>query len=83
MVDKDLLTKMDEKIQAIKKAALELKELSGGIQAVDRNADRILTSAKMLEINVSDVLEIMSLSSTQREAGDSPASQVGREVCVY
>ena len=59
MVDKNLVVKMDETIQAIKKAALELKELSGGIQAVDRNADRILTSAKILEINVSDVLEIL------------------------
>jgi hypothetical protein len=59
MVDKDLLVEMDEKIQAIKEAALELKEISGGIQAVDRNADRILTSAKMLEINVSDVLEVL------------------------
>ena len=58
MVDKDLLIKMDEKIQTIKKAALQLKEISGGIQAVDRNADRILTSTKMLEINVSDVLEL-------------------------
>lgn len=58
MVDKGLVVKMDEKIQAIKKAALELKEMSGGIQAVERNADRILASAKMLEINVSDVLEI-------------------------
>jgi hypothetical protein len=60
MANKDLLVKMDEKIQAIKKAALELKELSSGIQAVDRNADRILASAKMLEINVSDVLAILS-----------------------
>jgi hypothetical protein len=59
MVDKDLVVEMDEKIQAIKKAALELKKISGGIQAVDRNADRILTSAKMLEINVSDVLEVL------------------------
>jgi hypothetical protein len=59
MVDKDLVIEMDEKIQAIKKAALELKEISGGIQAVDRNADRILTSAKMLEVNVSDVLEVL------------------------
>jgi len=58
MVDKDVLIKMDEKIQAIKKAALELKELSGGMQAVDRNAGPILTSIKMLEINVSDVIEI-------------------------
>ena len=60
MVDKDLLVKMDEKIQAIKEAALALKEISGGIQAIDRNADRILTSAKMLEINVSDALEVLS-----------------------
>jgi len=59
MVEKKLLKEMDKKIQAIKKAALELKEISGGIEAVDRNADRILTSAKMLEINVSDVLEIL------------------------
>ena len=58
MVDKDLLTKMDAKIHAIKQAALQLKEISSGIQAVDRNADRILSSVKMLEINVSDVLEI-------------------------
>ena len=59
MVDKDLVAKMDEQIQAIKKAALELKEISGGIEAVDRNADRILTSTKMLEINVSETLDIM------------------------
>jgi hypothetical protein len=59
MVDKDLVVKIDEKIQAIKEAALELKEISGGIQAIDRNADRILTSAKMLEINVSDALDVM------------------------
>jgi hypothetical protein len=59
MVDKDLVVKIDEKIQAIKEAALELKEISGGIQAIDRNADRILTSAKMLEVNVSDVLEVL------------------------
>ena len=58
MVDKDLLTEMDAKIHAIKQAALQLKEISSGIQAVDRNADRILSSVKMLEINVSDVLEI-------------------------
>lgn len=58
MIDKDLVVKMDERIQAIKRAALELKELSNGIQAIERNADRILASVKMLEINVSDVLEI-------------------------
>lgn len=53
------LKKMDARIKKIRKAAEELKELSGGIQAIDRNASRILASVKMLEINVSDVLELM------------------------
>jgi hypothetical protein len=52
------LRKMDTKIKAIRKAARELQELSGGIQAVDRNTDRVLASVKMLEINISDLLEI-------------------------
>jgi hypothetical protein len=46
---------MAEKIQAIKETATELKQISGGIQAVDRNVDRILASVKMLEINISDI----------------------------
>jgi hypothetical protein len=57
-VEKSELIKLDEKIQAIKRAATELKELSGGIQAVDRNVDRILASVKMLETNISDVLDL-------------------------
>jgi len=52
------LKKIDTRIKKIKKAALELKEFSGGIQAVDRNASRILASVKMLEINISDILDI-------------------------
>ncbi len=52
------LRKMEVRIKKIKKAAEELKELSGGIQAVDRNASRILASVKMLEINISDILDI-------------------------
>jgi len=52
------LKQMDARIKKIKKAALELKEFSGGIQAVDRNASRILASVKMLEINVSDIIDL-------------------------
>lgn len=59
MVEKDVLRRMDDKIRAIKEAAQELKEISGGIQAVDRNVDRILASTKMLEINVSDVIRVL------------------------
>ena len=55
------LKRIDTRIKAIKKAAQELKNLSGGIQAIDRNASRILASAKMLEINVSDLLDLKIL----------------------
>jgi hypothetical protein len=33
--------------------------MSGGIQAVDKNIDRILASIKMLEINISDLLDVL------------------------
>jgi len=51
--------KLDTRIQTIKKAAQELKRLSGRIPAIERNAVRILASAKMLEINVSDVKDLL------------------------
>lgn len=57
--DRELLEQLDKRIQTIKEAALELQDLSGGLQAVYRNADRILASVKMLEINVTDVLDIL------------------------
>jgi hypothetical protein len=55
-MDRKEMKKMDDRIKAIKKAAEELKTLSGGMQAVDRNVERILASVKMLEINVTDLL---------------------------
>jgi hypothetical protein len=58
MIESYYIKEMAEKIQAIKEAATELKNISGGIQAVDRNVDRILASVKMLEINISDILGI-------------------------
>ncbi len=51
------LKKLDTRIQTIKKAAQELRGLAGDFPAVDRNVERILASVKMLEINVSDVLD--------------------------
>jgi len=59
MVEEYNVKEMAEKIQAIKEAATELQDISGGIQAVDRNANRILTSVKMLEINISDIVDIV------------------------
>ena len=52
------IRKLDTRIKMIKKATQELKQLSGGIQAVDRNAERILASVKMLEINISDFIDL-------------------------
>ena len=53
------IKKLDTRIKTIKKAAQELKALSGRIPAVDRNAVRILASVKMLEINISDVIDLL------------------------
>jgi hypothetical protein len=50
---------MTKKIELLKQTATELKRISGGIQAVDRNVDRILASIKMLEINISDLSGIV------------------------
>lgn len=50
---------MAQKIELMKQTATELKRISGGIQAVDRNVDRILASIKMLEINVCDLRGII------------------------
>ncbi|MFC2021096.1 hypothetical protein ACFLU1_04825 [Chloroflexota bacterium] len=53
------IKEMAEKIAVLRKDASELKKISGGIQAVDRNLDRILASIKMLEINISDLASIL------------------------
>ncbi len=58
MTRKDI-QKLDTRIQKIKKAAQELKALSRKIPAVDRNTVRILASVKMLEINISDVKDLL------------------------
>jgi hypothetical protein len=52
------LKALDQQIQIIKTAARELKNLSGGVQAADCNADRILVSGKTLEVNFSDLVAI-------------------------
>jgi hypothetical protein len=53
------LKALDEQIQIIKMAAEKLKAQAEGIQAAECNANRILASAKMLEINFSDLLAVL------------------------
>ena len=59
MVKEYKIEAMAKKIQLLKQTATELKRISGGIQAVDKNVDRILASIRMLEINVSDVAGLL------------------------
>lgn len=59
MQNKYPLDEMARKISSIKRAAVELRNLSEGIEAVDKNVERILASVKMLEINISDVADLV------------------------
>ena len=51
------LKKMNDIILCMKQRAEELKEIGSDFPAVDRNLVRIRASLKMLEINISDVIE--------------------------
>jgi hypothetical protein len=53
------IKEMADKIRALRQKATELKEMSGGIETVDRNVDRILANVRMLELNISDVADIL------------------------
>jgi hypothetical protein len=49
---------MDEKIKLLRKTAEELNELGDGIEAVKKNIVRLLSSTKMLELNICDLREV-------------------------
>ncbi len=53
------IEEMEEKIQQLREIAEQLWEMSGGIQAVERTLDRILANIRMLELNISDVKELV------------------------
>ena len=52
------LNKINAKIQLMKKTAEELNRMGSNFPALARNTVRILASVKMLEINVSDLVEL-------------------------
>jgi hypothetical protein len=52
------LHEMNGRILLMKKTAEELKAMAGQFPAVFQNTNRILASIKMLEINVSEVLDV-------------------------
>ena len=52
------LKEINTKIQAMKEIAEDLKALAGDFPALYRNTVRILASINMLELNVTDVLDL-------------------------
>ena len=50
---------MSKKIKALRDTATELKAMSSGMQAVDRNVDRIMANVRALEIDISEVDRIL------------------------
>lgn len=50
---------MAAKIEHLKKTVMELKDVSGGIKAVERNIERMLASIRVLELDISDVLDVL------------------------
>ena len=53
------IKEMTEKIQLLRKTAEELMAIGGDIEAVKKNLIRLLASTKMLELNISDVKELL------------------------
>jgi hypothetical protein len=51
------LNEINDKIQLMKKTAQELNRIGQDFPAIARNTVRILASVKMLEINISDLVE--------------------------
>jgi len=49
---------MNDRILALKRIATELQQMADAFPAVARNTARILSSAKMLEINLSDLVNL-------------------------
>jgi hypothetical protein len=51
------LIEIQQRILSLKKTAEELKQSTGDFPAIARNTARILASIKMLELNLSDLVE--------------------------
>jgi hypothetical protein len=49
---------MVAKIKNLRKETEALKKISGGIPAVEKNADRILANVRMLEMDIVDAAEL-------------------------
>lgn len=53
------LKEITELICELRQKAERLKEISGNLQCIDKNCDRILAGVLMLELNITDVREFL------------------------
>jgi ABC-type transporter Mla subunit MlaD len=58
MQDLKQLEQIDQDIRRLREIAARLKAAQPDFPALVRNADRILASARMLELNVCDLLDL-------------------------
>ena len=54
----DSIKEMKNRIEAIEKLVLELKDLGAGVPVVEKNARSILSFINVLKFGISDVAEI-------------------------
>ena len=52
------LNEINDKIQLMKQTAQELNRFGEDFPSIARNTSRILASVKMLELNISDLVEL-------------------------
>lgn len=55
----DRIDEMDKKIRLLRSTAEELMGMAGDIEAIKKNLVRLLASTRMLELNVSDVKDVL------------------------
>jgi hypothetical protein len=52
------LSAMTQKIKTLRQTAEDLKAISGGIAAAERNVDRLLAVVRLLELDFCDIAEL-------------------------
>ncbi|RLB36408.1 MAG: hypothetical protein DRH12_15810 [Deltaproteobacteria bacterium] len=59
MTRKEELKKFNQLIQELKKVALKLNQMSDLVPSIKRNSDRVLASIRMMELNISDLVQVV------------------------
>jgi hypothetical protein len=58
-IQQSKIAEMDKKIKLLRTTAEELMAMAGDVEAVKKNLVRLLASTRMLELNISDAMEVL------------------------